>query len=100
VGGRREEGGHLDLLDLGTRLGALCMSSAGRRPFRSVCEPDCDIAVSRSMAAMESALARPISFANSLGFGLGCPGREYICGSGDFIGSEHLLIPNTSCLAK
>jgi hypothetical protein len=49
---------------------------------------------------MDSALARPTSFAYSLGFGLVCPGREYICGSGDFIGSEYLLTPNTSWLAK
>jgi hypothetical protein len=87
-------------LELGTRLGALCMSSAGRRPCRGVCEPEFDIAVSRIRAAMDSALARPTSFAYSLGFGLVCPGREYICGSGDFIGSEYLLTPNTSWLAK
>jgi hypothetical protein len=83
-------------LELGTRLGALCTSSAGRRPCRGVCEPDCDIAVSRIRATMDSALARPTSFANSRGFGL----REYICGNGDFIGSEYLLRPNASWLVK
>jgi len=75
-------------LELCARLGALRTSSAARRLCRGVCVSEFEIAVSCMRTMRDCALARPMSFANSLGSEFACPGRAYICGSGGFSGSE------------